>query len=247
MKNHRPKEGSPVLRRLLLPLAAVVVVASISAFVLLPESSAAQTELQATVGPGFSISLRDSSGVRVTHLDPGTYTINVNDLSTEHNFHLQGTGVDQATPVEETGNFTWTVTFTDAVYRFQCDAHPTTMRGSFTVGSAQPPPPPPPPPPSGVAKGTKFKGTVGPSFTISLKDAKGKRVKKVKAGTRYTIVVRDKSSRHNFHLSGPGVNKKTSVAKKGTATWKLKFKKGKTYRYRCDPHRAIMKGSFKAV
>jgi hypothetical protein len=122
------------------------------------------------------------------------------------------------------------------------------MKGDFAVGTATlPPPPPPPPPPSGVAKGTKLKGTVGPSFTISLKDAKGKKVRRVKAGKRYKIVVRDKSAAHNFHLLGPGVNKRTAVAKKAGVTWKLKFKKGKTYRYRCDAHPTTMKGSFKAV
>ena len=30
-------------------------------------------QLQASVGPGFTISLKDASGAKVTHLDPGTY------------------------------------------------------------------------------------------------------------------------------------------------------------------------------
>jgi hypothetical protein len=124
------------------------------------------------------------------------------------------------------------------------------MKGSFAVGTATLPPPPPPPPavqpPSGFAKGTKLKGTVGPGFTISLKDGAGKAVKKVKAGKTYRISVADRSGIHNFHLSGPGVNKKTAVGRKATTTWKLKFKKG-TYRFVCDPHKAAMKGSFKAA
>ena len=36
-------------------------------------------------------------------------------------------------------------------------------------------------------------------------------MKSLKAG-RYRIVVRDRSHLHNFHLTGPGVNKKTTVA-----------------------------------
>jgi plastocyanin len=64
----------------------------------------------------------------------------------------------------------------------------------------------------------------------------------LKAGT-YTITVQDKSNIHNFHLTGPGVNKKTSVGGTGTTTWTVTLKKG-TYKYICDPHAAAMKGSF---
>ncbi|HVU77504.1 MAG TPA: hypothetical protein VHC67_07970 [Gaiellaceae bacterium] len=89
--------------------------------------------LDATVGPGFTIALTQN-GTRVTHLDPGEYTIDVDDQSAEHNFHLSGPGVDQATAVEDTGTTTWTVTFQNGTYTYQCDAHATTMHGSFTVG-----------------------------------------------------------------------------------------------------------------
>jgi len=57
------------------------------------------------------------------------------------------------------------------------------------------------------------------------------------------IVVTDTSKLHNFHLKGPGINKKTSVAGKATSTWTVTLKKGK-YTYLCDPHAAIMHGSF---
>jgi plastocyanin len=94
-----------------------------------------------------------------------------------------------------------------------------------------------------VAAAKTLSGTVGPGFTISLKSA-GKKVKSVKAG-RYTIRVSDKSSIHDFHLRGPGVNKViTSVGFKGTKSTSVKLKKG-TYRYVCDPHSSEMKGSFK--
>jgi plastocyanin len=91
---------------------------------------------------------------------------------------------------------------------------------------------------------TTLTGTVGPGFTISLKmrDAK---VTKLTAGT-YTIKVSDKSKIHNFHLKGPGVNKSTSVSKVGTSTWTVKLSKG-TYTYVCDPHKTVMKGSFKVL
>lgn len=81
-------------------------------------------------------------------------------------------------------------------------------------------------------KGT-LTGNVGPGFTITLKQ-KGKAVKTLKAGV-YRIKVSDNSGIHNFHLLGPGVNKKTSTGSVGGAVWTVKLKKG-TYTYRCDPH-----------
>lgn len=90
---------------------------------------------------------------------------------------------------------------------------------------------------------TKLNGTVGPGFTITLKD-NGKAVKTLKAG-KYRITVKDKASIHNFHLFGPGVNKKTSVPFIGTKVWTVTLKKG-SYTYRCDIHFAIgMIGHFK--
>lgn len=91
----------------------------------------------------------------------------------------------------------------------------------------------------------KLVATVGPGFTISLKKA-GTKVTKLKAG-KYTIVVSDRSGIHNFHLTGPGVNKKTSVGSTSKSTWTVTFQKGKTYRYVCDPHASTMRGSFKVT
>lgn len=92
-----------------------------------------------------------------------------------------------------------------------------------------------------ASSATTLTGTVGPGFTISL-TAGGKKVTKLKAGT-YTIKISDKSNIHNFHLTGPGVNKKTSVGGTGSQTWNLKLKKGK-YHYQCDPHASFMSGNF---
>ena len=78
-------------------------------------------------------------------------------------------------------------------------------------------------------------------FTIKLTQA-GNKVTKLKAGT-YVFKIADKSTIHNFHLTGPGVNKKTTVGGQGTSTWKLTLKKG-VYKYVCDPHASFMKGSF---
>jgi plastocyanin len=88
----------------------------------------------------------------------------------------------------------------------------------------------------------KLVGTVGPGFTITLKRS-GAKVTKLKAG-KYSITVSDLSSSHDFHLTGPGVNKTTSIGGTGKTTWTVTFQKGKTYRFVCDAH-PFMKGSFR--
>ena len=96
--------------------------------------------------------------------------------------------------------------------------------------------------PAGAApKGVN--GSVGPGFTISLKSG-GKKVTSLKAGT-YRFDVSDRSPIHDFHLSGPGVNKViTAVSFQGRRSVTVKLKRG-TYRYVCDPHASFMKGSFR--
>ena len=87
-----------------------------------------------------------------------------------------------------------------------------------------------------VAATPVFKGTDGPGFTITITP------KPTKPG-RIKLVIADKSTMHNFHLTGPGVNVKTSVAFVGTKSFFLTLKKG-TYTYVCDPHASFMNGSF---
>ena len=79
-----------------------------------------------------------------------------------------------------------------------------------------------------------FNGTVGPGFTIKMT------TKPTKAG-KIKLVVADKASIHNFHLTGPGVNVKTSVRGTGTKTFTVTLKKG-TYKFVCDPHASQMQG-----
>ena len=98
--------------------------------------------------------------------------------------------------------------------------------------------------PAALAAAPTLNGTVGPGFTITLKQG-GKTVKTLKAGT-YVFKIADKSGIHDFHLTGPGVNKKTTVGGTGNSTWTLTLKKG-TYKYVCDPHASIMHGSFKVT
>jgi hypothetical protein len=211
------------LRFVALPIAA--------AFAFLPAASHGQTgtALTGTVGPSFTISLRDASGAGVRHLDAGEYTIAVNDLGDIHNFHLSGPGVNQLTEVEGLGTVTWTVTFQDGIYTYRCDPHSSSMRGRFAVGSATLPTPAPAP--------TRLSGQVGPGSAITLTNAAGKRSARVKAG-RYRITVRDVSRTENFHFSGPGVNRQTGVSFRGTTTWTVSLKAGR-YTYRSDPSKKL--------
>jgi plastocyanin len=86
-------------------------------------------------------------------------------------------------------------------------------------------------------------GTVGPGFTIGL-SVQGKKVTKLKAGKPYRFVISDRADIHDFHLSGPGLDRVlTSVEFTGTKTFVLRLKKG-SYRFVCDPHFSIMHGRF---
>ena len=89
--------------------------------------------LTASVGPGFDISLTGADGAAVSTLSAGDYTIEVDDQSDAHNFHLTGPGVDETTDVGGTGTDTWTVTLEAGSYHFQCDPHSSTMNGDFEV------------------------------------------------------------------------------------------------------------------
>jgi len=242
------RRGKPMSRA-----AALFVALAVAALLGATDGNARQTAnplLFGNVGPGFTITLKDASGARVTRLDPGTYDIQVTDQAEEHNFHLVGPGVDQSTDVAATGTVTWTVTLTEGTYRYFCDPHSTTLRGSFTVGAAPPPAPTPiptPTPTAAISAKTPLVLKVGPGFTITLKTKAGKSFKAMRRGT-YRIVVKDLASIHDAHLVAPGsVSKKTGVAFMGTVTWKVKLTKVGTLTFRCDPHATIMHGSRKIV
>jgi plastocyanin len=220
----------PMPRRLSL---ALLVAAAALVFALPGGARPAQNALTGTVGPGFSISLVNESGNLVTHLDPGTYTITIKDLSAEHNFDLTGPGVSQHTEVESIETATWTVTFTDGIYNYVCDAHPTQMKGRFAVGTATLPTPTPKPKP----KAKKLSGSVGPGARIALRTASGARATSLKAGA-YVLTVRDRTKTDNFHLRGKGANVATGVAFTGSKTWKVRLAKG-VYRYFSDRHPAL--------
>ena len=89
----------------------------------------------------------------------------------------------------------------------------------------------------------KLNGTVGPGYTITLKNG-GTKVTNLKAG-KYTFVINDRASLHNYNLDGPNGFAKTftSVPFKGTKTITLTLKAGK-YKFYCEPHESTMFGKF---
>jgi plastocyanin len=201
-----------------------IVLAAAVAAMFLPSTLARadNPRLVATVGrnDSFTISLRDTSGNPVAHLDAGTYDIEVHDLSEAHNFRLHGPGVEQATDIGSKEDVVWTLALADGKYRFECSAHASVMNGWFTVGTVAP---------------TPLAAAVGPKRTISLKP------KIVEVGPA-TLTVNDRSRTDNFHLTGPGVNKKTGVAFRGRVTWNVSLQPG-SYTYRSDKHKRL-RGSF---
>jgi len=214
------------LLALTLSLAAITLPAAATG------TSKANIPLTGVVGPGFNIALKNADGSNVSHLEAGTYDITVTDNEVTHNFHLRGPGVDMATDVEGLSTVTWTVTISDGTYTYLCDAHPLQMKKTFTAGNVQPPPPPTPP--------VKLSGKVTTNG-ISLKKSSGAKVRSLAQG-KVKITVSDASKTQNFHLKGPGVNKKTGVAARTKATWTLTLKPGK-YTYRSDKSRKLH-GSF---
>jgi NitT/TauT family transport system substrate-binding protein len=94
--------------------------------------------------------------------------------------------------------------------------------------------------PSSIASGLVLQGIVsGTSIVLKLE---GKRVTQLNPG-KYTFVVYDRSTKQNFRLKGPGVNKSTGVKKVGRATWAVTLKKG-TYVYSSSA-KASLKRTFK--
>ena len=209
----------------------VVIVAALAVAAISGSSARADDPvLTAIVGTndGFNITLNDASGKKVSRLLPGTYTVVVDDRSTIHNFHLASNDdptVNFRTDLEFVGQQSFTVTFKNHnQYAYACEPHWQVMNGSFLVTDTPVAPPPPPPPPPPPVRTLKASVTAGGTVRIAASS--------VPHG-RYRIVVSDRSKTANFHLSGPGVNARTGMRYRGSATLRVQLSKG-TYRYGSD-------------
>jgi hypothetical protein len=218
---------APIRRaRFFIVLLAMVLLGATAALRLGVSSShaAVSPTMHAFVHEDQSIGLTFDDGTSVGNqarnppvIPPGAYTIRVVDDATEHNFHLFGPGVDQATDTGGTSSPTWTVTLQPgSTYRFQCDSHADFMYGVFmTSGTASSS--------GGTSTGVTstvssggttlttgtpaaFRGTLAGTvraagkLTLALQ---GKAVSRLKAG-RYKITVADKTAARGFVLKEKG-------------------------------------------
>ena len=126
------------MARSFLAIACVLAAAAVAAAAFgVGRSSAAGRELVGTVGPGFTINLKEDEQA-VTSLRPGTYWLTVHDLAANHNFHIFGPDLDEhVTTVPFTGDVTVKIHLEHGVYTFVCDPHQTSMRGTFEVGGVE--------------------------------------------------------------------------------------------------------------
>ena len=202
---------------LLLPL--------VLAAVLLPgaaHSAATATPLNVTVGPGFSIKVADASGHNVTQLDPGDYSLTIKNLSLaqEHNFHITGPrkrrrhvlGLRQQHRHLEPDL---------RGRRLQVEVR---RASDADEGLHQRRP---------AATRADQADRQGRAEEDDLAEEGLSRRSRPSSRASYKVVVTDATKADNFHLTGPGVNKKTGVKFKGGATWTLTLKRGK-YTFRSD-------------
>ena len=102
---------------------------------------------------------------------------------------------------------------------------------------------------SAQASTPKLTGTVGPSYTITLKQGAAK-VKTLKAG-KYTFVITDKAAIHNFTIErekgGPKIEKVlTGTSFQGKKTVTVTLKTG-SWKFYCSNHESQMFGFFKVT
>jgi plastocyanin len=98
------------------------------------ETTPVGATISGTVGPGFDISMSMADGQPLDSVEAGSYTLEVEDLASAHNFHLTGPGdVDVSTDVAAEGTETFQVELQAGTYSFVCDPHASTMNGVFEV------------------------------------------------------------------------------------------------------------------
>jgi hypothetical protein len=115
-------------------VAAVVALGSAGAAMAL---TSATPTLNGTVGPGFTISLKTSSGAKVKTLKAGSYKFVITDKADIHTFDLaQKTGGKfhkELTGDTFKGKKTVTIKLSKGKWQFYCAVHPDSMFGNFTV------------------------------------------------------------------------------------------------------------------
>jgi plastocyanin len=116
-----------------LVLASLLGIAAAVATGAFGQRTATTATLNATVGPGFTITLK-KNGKAVKSLKAGSYTFVVSDKATIHAFALDGPKLERDfTTVPFKGTKSVTLKLKAGKYKFYCPPHESTMFGRFTV------------------------------------------------------------------------------------------------------------------
>ena len=189
----------------------LLLVALVLAFLAAAPEADGPARLVGTVGPGFTIDLADATGNHVDSVVAGRYEILIHDLSDMHNFVLgnKATGARPVTTeVEWIGDRTFTV-----------DLVPGSVRVCLLAALPD----------------DERSLTVVPSRQTARVDARAVFLSATRLPPgSYSIAVTDRSRLRNFHLVGPGVDRRTGRPFVGKVTWKLPLTAG-TYRFGSDP------------
>jgi hypothetical protein len=198
-----------------------VVVVALAVLPLAPLSPAVASDeplLVGTVGPGFTIGLKDAKGEPVVTLTPGRYHLIVHDLSSEHNFVMADEPAGRKfviqTEVPFVGDASFDLDLTAGNYAYACAPHFETMNGRFLVLTPLPPAP------------KKLSGAVTAAGRATLTP------RNVAAG-RYRLTVRDRSKARGFRLVGVGAPRTTARKFVGAKSWTFQLRRG-TYRFGTD-------------
>src|SRR5438874_686563 len=109
------------MRKLVVSVLAVAVLAAVGVGVALAMQSSATTpsKVKGTVGPGFTITLKSTSGTIVKTLTPGAHAFAIADKGDIHDFSIKGPGLSKhLTGVSFTGTKTVTVTLKKGTYTY---------------------------------------------------------------------------------------------------------------------------------
>ena len=119
-------------------VSSLVVAALAAALFLVPAGAMTTTKLVGTVGPGFTITLKQGTK-KVTKLKVGKYTFVIHDKSSIHNFTLEqekgGKFEKHVTATPFVGTKTVTVTLRAGSWKYYCSVHESTMFGFVKVTS----------------------------------------------------------------------------------------------------------------
>ena len=118
-----------------MPRALVTTLSACAAIALVGGGGAEGATFYGKVGPGRTITLKNSKGTIVTSIKKGIHTFVINDTSGLHNFRLARGDTDiRKTTIEFKGTVRWTVKIKRGpAYRYYCSVHAKTMSRTFKV------------------------------------------------------------------------------------------------------------------